>query len=133
VSFTSSVFSALAYGLKVASAFSDADTNSGIRQLYELSYLGEENNTAVITPKWMKIMAQEGEGVFGVEDFREEFFLEQNQTISFTISVSSVEIQGQKQWQEIGTITFDNSITSYSCDHRLHFHHPKWRDDLIYE
>jgi len=29
-------------------------------------------------------------------------------------------------------ITFDESVVSNSCDHRLHFHHPKWRDDLKY-
>ena len=133
VSFTSSVFSAFAYGLKVASAFSDADENSGIRQLYEISNLGEQNSAAIITPKWMKIVAQEGQDELGVEDFRDEFILEDNRTLLFNIFVSSVELNGQKQWQEIGTITFDTAVASYSCDHRLHFHHPKWRDDLAYE
>jgi len=133
VSFTSSVFSAFAYGLKVASAFSAADENSGIRQLYEISYLGEQNSSSLITPKWMKIVAQEGQDELGVEDFRDEFILDDNRTLVFNIFVSSVELNGQKQWQEIGTITFDTSVASYSCDHRLHFHHPKWRDDITYQ
>ena len=38
----------------------------------------------------------------------------------------------KKDWKKIGTITLDESVTSASCDQRLHFHHPKWRDDLDY-
>jgi len=133
VSFTSIVFSSLAYGLKVASAFSDADENSGIRQLYELSYLGESNSSRVITPKWIKIEAEQNQTVFGVEDFRDEFKLASNENLVFNISVSNQEIKSVKQWQKIGTITFDSSIISTTCDHRLHFHHPLWRDDLVYE
>ena len=133
VSFTGSVFASLAYGLKVASAFSDADDNSGIRQLYEISNLGEVDGSTVITPKWMKITAQEGQTAFGVDDFRDEFTLKQKQVLIFNISVTSIEINGSKHWQKIGTMTFDTSVTSYSCDHRLHFHHPKWRNDITYQ
>jgi len=132
VSFTGSVFGALAYSIKVASAFSDADSNSGIRQLYEISYLGENNNSNITTPKWMKISAQEGQTAYGVDDFRDEFTLDTNQTIVFNIFVSSVEVNNIKEWIKIGTITFDESVVSYSCDHRLHFHHPVWRDDLVH-
>ena len=133
VSFTSSVFSAFAYGLKVASAFSEADENSGIRQLYEISYLGEENQSAIVTPRWMKIEAQENQTKVGVDDFREEFALNEDETLIFNISVSSEVQDGIKIFEEIGTITFDASTVSNTCDHRLHFHHPKWRDDLVYE
>ena len=133
VSFNSSVFTALAYGLKVANAFSTADVNSGIRQLYEISYLGEPNSSTIITPKWMKITAQEGQTALGVNDFRDEFTFQGNQVLIFDIAVASVEVNGTKQWQEIGTMTFDTSVTSQSCDHRLHFHHPKWRNDITYK
>jgi hypothetical protein len=133
VSFTSSVFSAFAYGLKVASAFSDADEHSGIRQLYEISYLGENNNSSIITPKWIKIEAEQNQTAFGVNDFREEFILGSEKKLVFTISVASEEREGVKQFQKIGTITFDTSVVSTTCDHRLHFHHPLWRDDLNYE
>ena len=133
VSFTSSIFSSFAYGLKVASAFSNADKNSGIRQLYELSFMQESNQTKVITPKWMKIEAQENQRRAGVEDFREEFYLEGDEKLLFNIFVASKEINAQKEWQKIGTITFNSSVVSTTCDHRLHFHHPLWRDDLVYE
>jgi len=133
VSFTSAVFGSLAYGLKVASAFSSTDENSGIRQLYELSYLGEGESSRVITPKWIKIEAQKKQTKFGVEDFREEFILGVGENLVFNISVTSQEIEGVKQFKKIGTITFDSSVISTTCDHRLHFHHPLWRDDLVYE
>jgi len=133
VSFTSSIFSAFAYGLKVASTFSDADKNSGIRQLYEISYLGEINTRKVITPKWMKIEAEQNQTEFGVDDFRDEFLFDGNKQLIFNISVASEEVTSVKQWQKIGTITFDTSVVSTTCDHRLHFHHPLWRDDLVYK
>ena len=43
VSFTSAVFKNLLYASKVAYTFAQADKNSGIRQLYEISQLGEKN------------------------------------------------------------------------------------------
>jgi len=66
------------------------------------------------------------------DDFRDEFTLNAGENLIFDISVASKESAGVKEWQEIGTITLDASVASDSCDHRLHFHHPKFRDDLIY-
>ena len=133
VSFTSSIFTSLAYGYKVATTFSDADKNSGIRQLYEISYLGEDANSSIITPKWIEIEAQENQTKFDADDFRDEFKLNSGEKLIFTVSVASREINGEKLWQQIGTVTFDESVISTTCDHRLHFHHPKWRDNLVYE
>jgi len=132
VSFTTTIFSSLAYGIKVASAFSNADKNSGIRQLYEVSHLGEKSHR-VITPKWIKIQAQKGQTTLEVDDFRDEFKNLEKKNLVFDISVASREIDGKKVWKQIGTVTFDKSVVSTSCDHRLHFHHPIWRDDLLYE
>ena len=133
VSFTSSIFSSIAYGFKVASAFRDADKNSGIRQLYEISYLGEDQTSTVITPRWIKIKAEENQTKFGVNDFRDEFKLKRDEQLVFNIYVASREVSGKKEWQKIGKITFDSSVVSTTCDHRLHFHHPLWRDDIVYE
>jgi len=132
VSFTWTLLSSLAYGLKVTSAFNNADKNSGIRQLYEISSLGE-NSTQTITPKWIKIQAQKGQTSFGVDDFRDEFKQLSTKSLIFDISVASQEVEGQKEWKKIGTVSFDTSVVSTSCDHRLHFHHPLWRDDLVYQ
>jgi len=129
VSTTSEVVKNLLYALKVAKAFGDADENPNIRQLYEISELGEEDKSNIITPKWMKISAQKGQTV-DAEDFRDEFIFTNNKKIVFDISIASKEVNGKKDWKTIGTITFNTSVVSTSCDHRLHFHHPKWRDDL---
>ena len=132
VTTTSEVLKNLLYGLKVAKAFATADKNPGIRQLYELSELGERDKKQVITPKWMRISAQKGQTV-DAKDFRDEFILTNGKKMIFNIAVATQEVEGKKEWQTIGTITFDDSIVSTSCDHRLHFHHPRWRDDLRYQ
>jgi len=127
VSKTSEVFKNLLYALKVAKAFSSADKNSGIRQLYEISELGEPNKSNIITPKWIQISAQKGQTV-DAKDFREEFLLNTKEIV-FNIEVASKEQNSIKNWKKIGTITFDKAIVSDTCDHRLHFHHPIWRDE----
>lgn len=130
VSFSMSILGSLAYALKVAAAFGDADVHSGIRQLYEVSLLHEKDAQNVITPKYIKIAAQEGQITPDATDFREEFFLSEGEILRFDISVSSSD--AKDDFKRIGTITFDASVVSHTCDHRLHFHHPVWRDDLRY-
>ncbi len=132
VTTTSEVVKNILYALKIAKAFASADSHSGIRQLYEISELGEKNKNNIITPRWIKIRAKEGQTV-DVKDFREEFTLRKGQNIVFDVAVSSKEVDDQKIWQTIGMITFDTSVVSNTCDHRLHFHHPMWRDNLKYE
>lgn len=34
-----------------------------------------------------------------------------------------------RNWRQIGSITFDRAVASYSGDHVLHFNHPTWRKD----
>ncbi len=131
-SINSEVLKNVLYALKLANAFAKSDENPGIRQLYEISELGEKNRANIITPKWMKVEAKVGQTV-DAEDFRDELRIAPHKKLIFYISVVSEEdSQGKKEWQTIGTITFDTSVVSTSCDHRLHFHHPKWRSDLNY-
>lgn len=126
VTTTSEVLKHLLYALKVAKAFADADSHSGIRQLYEISELKEADKTKVKTPKWIKITAQKGQRV-DAKDFRDELKIN-GKPLIFDIAVAS-----QKDvWTTIGTIVFDASVVSTACDHRLHFHHPVWREDLRY-
>jgi len=132
VTTTSELLKNILYALKIAKAFSDADSHSGIRQLYEISELGEKDKSNIITPKWIKISAKSGQSV-DTKDFRDEFVLGKGKKIIFDIAVASYEREGKKAWQTIGSITFDASVVSDTCDHRLHFHHPVWRDDLRYK
>jgi len=131
-SVTMEVVKNIAYGLKVSNAFSDADKNPSIRQLYPISYLGENANAKILTPKWMKIEAADSKRV-DEKDFREELKVERSKPLVFNISVASKSVEEEQEWQMIGTIKLDASATSFSCDRRLHFKHPLWRDDLEYE
>ncbi len=129
VTITSEVLKNLLYALKVTRAFTNADENPGIRQLYEISYLGEEKSARIITPKWMKVEAKKGQTV-DAEDFRDELRIDSSKKLIFNIFVASESSNNKKNWQNIGTITFESSVVSKSCDHQLHFHHPKWKSDL---
>ena len=79
----------------------------------------------------MKLQAQKGQTV-DAKDFRDELTITNSKKIVFDISVTSSKKEGKKEWKKIGTITFDNSVVSKTCEHRLHFHHPVWKDDLRY-
>jgi len=119
------------YALQLARTFAKVDKNPSIRQLYEVSELGEKRHRGIITPKWMKVEAKAGQSV-DAKDFRDELRISSDKKLIFLISVASEEDKlGEKVWQTIGSITFDTSVVSTSCDHSLHFHHPKWRDDLV--
>jgi len=122
-----SVVKNLLYALKVSRAFTKADKNPGIRQLYEISQLGENSSKNIITPKWMKIEAGDSKRV-DAKDFRDELKIQKDEKLIFNIFVANKK----KEWQKIGTITLYKSVVSASCDQRLHFHHPKWRSDLNY-
>ncbi|WP_297433864.1 hypothetical protein [Sulfurimonas sp.] len=129
VSITYEVVKNLAYAMKVSSSFSEANKNPTIRQLYEISYMGEDSKEGILTPKWMKIEISKS-NVSNAKDFRDELKIEDGQELVFDISVSSEIIDEKRVWQKIGKIILDTSVVSESCDKRLHFHHPKFRDNL---
>jgi len=115
----------IAYGLKVTSAFEKADKNPTKRQLYEISELGEKGE--IKTPRWIKIRAKKQINSSN-KDFRDELKIDGSKKLIFTIEVADKKRENKKIWQEIGTLSFDESVTSYSCDQQLHFHHPKWKE-----
>ncbi len=127
VSMNSEVIKNMLYALEVSHQFEKADKHSTIRQLYEISELGTDEQ--IITPKWMKIEAKNAPKV-DAKDFRDELKIEDENTLTFNIYVANKIVDKKKVWEKIGTINLDSSVVSFSCDRRLHFHHPKWRDDL---
>jgi len=129
VSMSFEVLKNIVYAIKVSRTFSLVDKNPSIRQLYEISYLGEGKNQNIITPKWMKIEIRDSIRV-DKKDFRDELKIAKDEKLVFNIFVANKIKNEKKVWQKIGTISLDDSVVSASCDHRLHFHHPKWRDDL---
>ncbi|OUR98511.1 hypothetical protein A9Q84_03620 [Halobacteriovorax marinus] len=128
VSKTLAVIKNLAYALKLAVTFGKADSNPGIRQVYQISEL--EEAAKAITPKWMMIKARNGQNM-NVRDFRNELSLNnRSQNLFFDIYATSKVEGDKKQWKKLGYIEFTESATSVSCDHNLHFNHPKWRTNL---
>ncbi|MBT7609299.1 MAG: hypothetical protein HN576_06055 [Bacteriovoracaceae bacterium] len=128
---TTQVLLHLAYALKLAITFGKADENPGMRQLYEISELNETQTRTAKTPKWMKVSAVPGQKV-NEKDFRDELNIKNYRgTLAFNIDVASKEDEkGNKNWKTIGKINMTDSVVSNSCDHRLHFHHPKWKNNL---
>jgi hypothetical protein len=131
VTFTYEVFKNLFYALKVSSSFKDADKNPTIRQLYEISELGENNKSSIVTPKYLKIALSPKSDTLEAKDFRDELKIEKGKKLIFDIFTSS-STDENKNWQKIGKITLNQSVVSNSCDHRLHFHHPHFKDNLEY-
>jgi hypothetical protein len=100
-----------------------------IRELYPISELGLQAGENPVTPIWMKIEAAEGMPRIDEEDFRDELKLENYpEGLRFSISVASEGRRfGDKAWQKIGFIDVEETVVSDSCDHRLHFAHPRAR------
>ena len=119
VSFNYEVFKNIFYALKVKSTFEKSDKNPNIRQVYEISQLKETRE--FIAPKYMKIKSKYILNKNAI-DFRDELEIK-NQKLIFDIFVSD----NKKDWNNIGDIILDESVVSQSCDHRLHFSHPKYK------
>jgi hypothetical protein len=124
------IFGLLGVLRKANSAFGKADEEAGVRQLHEVSELELESDSPSVTPKWMMIIG-ESDSV-SEKDFRDELDIKNYQgALRFGIYVSDANLKPEKrnseQWKRVGYIEYTESVNSYSCDHRLHFHHPKFR------
>ncbi len=133
-------------------AFKDVDTHKTERQLYEIAEAGE--NVAAPgwqtrSPRYMRLTPTDAPVARGrlTDDFRDEILSQvynpgvpdRQRTIRFKIEVSSTgELRGfinrrlvDTSWDEIGEIEFTEAAASYNGDFVIHFHHPKWREDLL--
>jgi len=114
------VFKNIFYALEVKHAFEKVDKNANIRQVYEISELGEKNK--IVTPTYMQIKAKKEINKNKI-DFRNELKIS-NENLEFEIFVKNNK---KEKFKYIGYMRFTESVTSQSCDHRLHFHHPKYK------
>ncbi len=110
----------------IKQAQKSADSHEGIRQLYPIARLGQEmkkDSEAAKSPAFLLI-----QGVNGPDrsfaDFRDELRVK-NYSNGLVFKVMIAEDRAGP-WTQIGKITIDESVASDSCDHRLHFSHPKW-------
>jgi hypothetical protein len=77
----------------------------------------------------MKFSGVKNETISNQKDFREELrehILISNK-LTFKISVASKTDETGKKWKDIGEVIFRDTIASEGCDHRLHFHHNKFK------
>ena len=120
-------------GVIVGKDFAIADRSTPqttlIRELYPISELGLSSAEEAITPIWMNIDGSQDVPRIDATDFRHELNVENYpEGLRFDITVASKGFRlGWKDWQKIGYIEFEESVTSASCDHRIHFAHPKSR------
>ena len=116
----------VALALKVA--FNKADKNADIRQLYQFSEMGLKDPKKAITPKYLELKGRKRD-IKRIPDFRHELNIENYRNgIHYDIFISNDD--KKKKWMKVGYIHFDDSVTSKSCDRRLHFYHPIWREDI---
>ena len=93
-----------------------------------VNHVAAYNADTPISPQWIRFSAADDERV-DLDDFRDELALEHysQQEIVYRIEVAGAAKNKKKaQWQSIGKLIFDDSITSLACDTRLHFQHPSF-------
>jgi len=109
-------------------ATSGLPANVGYRPVSSLAQVvgkkGDEH-----APRWLRLTAADSLRM-NQKDFRDELSLEHypGQVLRWTISVAAATAANDKQqasWENIGTLSFSESIASKACDQRLHFAHPR--------
>lgn len=104
-------------------------TQTLIRQLYPVSTLGVSDPRQAVTPTWLKITGAADVARVDRDDFRDELQLANYPDgLAFEIWAADKGSRlGSKDWHLIGRIDVDATVASDSCDHRLHFPHPPYR------
>ena len=134
--------------IKVASVFRRVDQEPTIRQLYPLAELGKPAGDPTRAPAFMQLLVAPGQPVIAGDDldYRDEVMAHlfdrgdpaPKRTLTFTINVtddgkttgSPFRVRRSfRNWQQIGTLVFDNAVMSYNGDAVIHFTHPTWRQD----
>jgi hypothetical protein len=109
---------------EIGRAFSSADSNPGRRSMHPVAELGLRANQVAVTPHWMMLQSENSERN-GEADFRDELRLVNFPGgLRFGILVSE---PGNATWTKLGSIVLTDEALSDSCDHRLHFGHPRER------
>jgi hypothetical protein len=121
--------------LAVVNAFQTADNAPSsdqtlIRQLYPIAELGEADAQKAKSPMWMKIVGSAQTPRSDEIDFRDELVMDNYPDgIFMDIYVTDEGTRrGEKEWNYVGEIHFTESVASDSCDHRLHFSHPRFHN-----
>jgi hypothetical protein len=134
IAVTPTAFLSTPVGAAAAKAFATADetldvTQTLIRQLYPIAEAGLADPSQAVAPRWMMITGASDVPRVDADDFRDELRVANYPGgLRFEIRVADVGTRlGPKAWQTIGTIDIAEDAVSDSCDHRLHFSHPRFR------
>lgn len=108
-----------------------ADTDAGSTNpnvtFRTVGHLAEYNESAATKPRWIRFSPYSKTRI-NKDDFREELRVEHypNKQLVYIIEVAanSKNNKNKAQWQTIGALMFNESVTSSACDKRLHFAHP---------
>lgn len=125
-------------GAVAVPAFALADraltpTQPMIRQLYPIAELGEPPHARCFSPAVMRLVGASGNRCVDTPDVREELQMHHHPDgIRFAVQVSDQRRSSLtgRGFRTIGELHFDDSVASYSGDHRLHFAHPPYRHGL---
>ncbi|MDE3819720.1 hypothetical protein [Sinorhizobium meliloti] len=128
--------------------FGIVDRKPSIRQLYPIAELAKSKEEATRAPTFMRLRVGNQQPKIPGEDldFRDEIMAQiydagdpnPKRTLAFDIDVTDEgETHGPqirerrtfKNWRRIGSLVFDEAVTSYNADFVIHFAHPTWRDD----
>lgn len=82
----------------------------------------------VVAPHWLKVSIASDTPLINKDDFRDELSLKHypQQAFQWHIDAAPFNKKGidHANWQRIGKITVNESVTSLTCDTKLHFAHP---------
>ena len=110
---------------KIDAALKTADVNPLFRPVKNIASLGE--NGPLMAPQFVKFSFAQDTVKNTQDDFRREFIeaFWKNKSLRFDVSVAEGDSIQSATWSKIGQIHVKEVISSYGCDRRLHFAHPK--------
>ena len=113
--------------------FSQEKTNARFRPVSHIARIPQSDLTTntplpLNGPHWLKLVASTDTAFVDKSDFRDELAVAHysNHRIQWDIYAAPNNAQGieSAKWQYLGAMTVTESVTSLTCDTRLHFAHP---------
>ncbi len=106
---------------------SDKKPRFSFRPITHLASYQNLNNTKLNkSPKWLRLTAKTSQRI-DANDFRDELdvaaYAEKKIVYDISVAIDTSK-KSQARWQTIGLLSLNESITSATCDRRLHFQHP---------
>ncbi|GFD79475.1 hypothetical protein KUL118_23370 [Tenacibaculum sp. KUL118] len=113
--------------------FSQEKANARFRPVSHIAHIPQSDLTtdtplSLNGPHWLKLVASTDTTLVDKSDFRDELAVAHypNHRIQWDIYAAPNNAQGieSAKWQHLGAMTVNESVTSLTCDTRLHFAHP---------